>query len=125
GVRMRVEVHVLRLMECGLHRVVTGGVCAIHPVSRGGTRGGVEGGAFLRQLRISYAHARSFFCGLHVRVPTRHFYAAVADGARAICGAAPGKTDEWATNVEPCSEQRHNREQGTENDQDDLLFHLC
>ena len=53
-----------------------------------------------------------------------NFDAAVADGARAIRGAAPGKADERTFYVEQYDDHRHNRQQGTENDQNDHFFDL-
>ena len=63
--------------------------------------------------------------GIHVAGPARNFDAAIGNSTRAIRGAAPWKADEGAFYVEQYGDQRHNREQGTENDQDDLCFHLC
>src|SRR5581483_9383090 len=124
GMRMRVEVHVFGLVKCGLHGVVPGRVCAVHPIVHRGTRGGVKSVPFLRKPRIGDAHPCLFFRGIDLAAPAWDADAAVSDGARAIRGAAPGKAGKRTLYVEQYDAHRHNRQQGTEDDNRDLFYHL-
>src|SRR5205814_10310481 len=57
--------------------------------------------------------------------PTCNRHTAATDGPRAPRGAAPEKPDEGPFYEKQYDHPLHNREQGTENDQNDLLCHWC